>query len=234
PARRRPRAPSAASRTRPAPRRRSRAAPRRRGGRAQPAGCPAAARACRWSGPWWSRPGRSRRRAPRRRHRRPPARGPGRRRSGRRPPRRRRRAAAPVPVLRGSRSRCLLLPRYGLGAASGAGRSQAGTVVGDSQRPASSQVQTPRWRSRKGRVTVLEESRSGAGTVPTEAPMTTPTTLNATETTSRSLPDRASDLIRNLTAGTSVLSGQYRIELESGTWWWSDEVYRMYGYQPDE
>lgn len=64
--------------------------------------------------------------------------------------------------------------------------------------------------------------------------MTTPTTLNATETTSRSLPDRAGDLIRNLTAGTSVLSGQYRIELESGTWWWSDEVYRMYGYQPDE
>ncbi|WP_169736365.1 PAS and ANTAR domain-containing protein [Promicromonospora kroppenstedtii] len=40
------------------------------------------------------------------------------------------------------------------------------------------------------------------------------------------------DTVKNLAVGTPVLAGQYRVELATGTWWWSDEVYRMYGYEP--
>jgi hypothetical protein len=44
----------------------------------------------------------------------------------------------------------------------------------------------------------------------------------------------AGDLSRTLGLGTNLLVGRYSVELASGTWWWSDEVYAMHGWQPDE
>ncbi|WP_198012445.1 PAS and ANTAR domain-containing protein [Promicromonospora sukumoe] len=56
----------------------------------------------------------------------------------------------------------------------------------------------------------------------------------ATTTTGDTTPHTPflGDTVKNLAVGTPVLAGQYRVELATGTWWWSDEVYRMYGYEP--
>jgi PAS fold/ANTAR domain len=44
----------------------------------------------------------------------------------------------------------------------------------------------------------------------------------------------AGDLSRTLGLGTNLLVGRYSVELASGTWWWSDEVYTMHGWERDE
>ncbi|MFD2024523.1 PAS and ANTAR domain-containing protein [Promicromonospora aerolata] len=44
----------------------------------------------------------------------------------------------------------------------------------------------------------------------------------------------AGDLSRALGLGTNLLVGRYSVELASGTWWWSDEVYTMHGWRRDE
>jgi hypothetical protein len=44
----------------------------------------------------------------------------------------------------------------------------------------------------------------------------------------------AADLSRVLSLGTNLLVGRYSVELASGTWWWSDEVYTMHGWKRDE
>ncbi len=56
----------------------------------------------------------------------------------------------------------------------------------------------------------------------------------ATTTTGDTTPHTPflGDTVKNLAVGTPVLAGRYRVELATGTWWWSDEVYRMYGYEP--
>ncbi|MFD2795018.1 PAS and ANTAR domain-containing protein [Promicromonospora vindobonensis] len=47
-------------------------------------------------------------------------------------------------------------------------------------------------------------------------------------------PFSAGDLSRALGLGTNLLVGRYSVELASGTWWWSDEVYTMHGWRRDE
>ncbi|MFI2364542.1 PAS and ANTAR domain-containing protein [Promicromonospora sp. NPDC019610] len=42
------------------------------------------------------------------------------------------------------------------------------------------------------------------------------------------------DLMRTMGLGTNLLVGTYRVELATGTWWWSDEVYTMHGWKRDE
>ncbi|MFC8799652.1 PAS and ANTAR domain-containing protein [Promicromonospora sp. NPDC057138] len=42
------------------------------------------------------------------------------------------------------------------------------------------------------------------------------------------------DLAQALGLGTNLLVGRYRVELGSGTWWWSDEVYTMHGWKRHE
>ncbi|WP_407320249.1 PAS and ANTAR domain-containing protein [Isoptericola halotolerans] len=37
-----------------------------------------------------------------------------------------------------------------------------------------------------------------------------------------------------LAAGVQLVVGRYRVEIESGVTWWSDEVYRMHGREPGE
>ena len=44
----------------------------------------------------------------------------------------------------------------------------------------------------------------------------------------------AGDLSRVLGLGTNLLVGRYSVELASGTWWWSDEVYAMHGWKRNE
>lgn len=44
----------------------------------------------------------------------------------------------------------------------------------------------------------------------------------------------AADLTRALGLGTNLLVGRYSVDLASGTWWWSDEVYTMHGWKQDE
>ncbi|MCP2267001.1 PAS and ANTAR domain-containing protein [Promicromonospora thailandica] len=44
----------------------------------------------------------------------------------------------------------------------------------------------------------------------------------------------AADLSLSLGLGTSLLVGRYSVDLATGTWWWSDEVYTMHGWRPDE
>ncbi|WP_344250374.1 PAS domain-containing protein [Isoptericola hypogeus] len=46
------------------------------------------------------------------------------------------------------------------------------------------------------------------------------------------MPLAADDLAASLAVGTHVLVGQYRVDLGSGRWWWSDEVFLVHGYEP--
>lgn len=48
-----------------------------------------------------------------------------------------------------------------------------------------------------------------------------------------SLPTVA-DLTEALGVGTSLLVGRYRVELSSGNWWWSDELYAIHGWERHE
>ncbi len=54
------------------------------------------------------------------------------------------------------------------------------------------------------------------------------TTLSPDQTA----PVRPAALAEVLAVGTHLLVGQYRVELGTGTWWWSDEVYTMHGWAP--
>ncbi|MBE1876221.1 PAS and ANTAR domain-containing protein [Myceligenerans pegani] len=44
----------------------------------------------------------------------------------------------------------------------------------------------------------------------------------------------AGDLVDALGVGTNLLVGRYCVELASGDWWWSDEVYAMHGWKRHE
>jgi hypothetical protein len=44
----------------------------------------------------------------------------------------------------------------------------------------------------------------------------------------------AGDLTEALGLGTNLLVGRYRVDLGSGRWWWSDEIYTMHGWQRHE
>ncbi len=44
----------------------------------------------------------------------------------------------------------------------------------------------------------------------------------------------AGELAAALGLGTSLLVGRYRVDLASGDWWWSDEIYTMHGWQRHE
>jgi len=44
----------------------------------------------------------------------------------------------------------------------------------------------------------------------------------------------AGDFASTLGLGTNLLVGRYSVELDSGSWWWSDEVYVMHGWKRDE
>ncbi|WP_313663021.1 hypothetical protein [Cellulosimicrobium cellulans] len=37
-----------------------------------------------------------------------------------------------------------------------------------------------------------------------------------------------------LARGASQQIGRYRLELATGTWWWSSETYRVHGFEPGE
>ncbi|MCL1869874.1 MAG: PAS and ANTAR domain-containing protein [Promicromonosporaceae bacterium] len=37
-----------------------------------------------------------------------------------------------------------------------------------------------------------------------------------------------------LTAGVAYPTGEFRYEVPTDTWWWSDEVFRMHGFEPGE
>lgn len=47
-------------------------------------------------------------------------------------------------------------------------------------------------------------------------------------------PIDIADLTQALAAGSSLLVGQYRVDLPTGRWWWSDEIYVMHGRRPRE
>lgn len=47
-------------------------------------------------------------------------------------------------------------------------------------------------------------------------------------------PIAAEELEAALAVGTGLLVGRYRVDLESGGWWWSDEVWTIHGYHPGE
>ncbi|MBD5785962.1 PAS domain-containing protein [Cellulosimicrobium terreum] len=47
-------------------------------------------------------------------------------------------------------------------------------------------------------------------------------------------PVRPAMLAEALAVGTHLVVGQYRVELGTGTWWWSDEVYAMHGWAPGD
>ncbi|WP_425954005.1 PAS and ANTAR domain-containing protein [Xylanimonas sp. McL0601] len=42
------------------------------------------------------------------------------------------------------------------------------------------------------------------------------------------------DVQRALTAGVAYPTGEFRYEVSSDTWWWSDEIFRMHGFEPGE
>ncbi|MCB7136107.1 PAS domain-containing protein [Cellulosimicrobium marinum] len=55
-----------------------------------------------------------------------------------------------------------------------------------------------------------------------------------TDSAAPTTPVRPASLAEVLAVGTHLLVGQYRVELASGTWWWSDEVYTMHGWEPGD
>ncbi|GAB2469583.1 hypothetical protein GCM10027063_07390 [Promicromonospora xylanilytica] len=44
----------------------------------------------------------------------------------------------------------------------------------------------------------------------------------------------AGDLAHALGLGTNLLVGRFRVDLTSGGWWWSDEIYTMHGWKRHE
>jgi hypothetical protein len=44
----------------------------------------------------------------------------------------------------------------------------------------------------------------------------------------------ADDFASTLGLGTNLLVGRYSVQLASGSWWWSDEVYAMHGWERGE
>ena len=47
-------------------------------------------------------------------------------------------------------------------------------------------------------------------------------------------PVDLSALAHALAVGTQLLVGQYRVDIATGRWWWSDELYLMHGRSPGE
>jgi PAS fold/ANTAR domain len=54
------------------------------------------------------------------------------------------------------------------------------------------------------------------------------------DSTAQTTPVRPATLAEVLALGTHLLVGQYRVEIGTGTWWWSDEVYAMHGWEPGD
>jgi hypothetical protein len=54
------------------------------------------------------------------------------------------------------------------------------------------------------------------------------------DTAERSPSFSAGDLAHALGLGTNLLVGSYRVDITSGTWWWSDELYTMHGWRRHE
>lgn len=55
-----------------------------------------------------------------------------------------------------------------------------------------------------------------------------------TDAPEQAAPVRPAALAEALALGTHLLVGQYRVELATGEWWWSDEVYAMHGWGPGD
>ncbi|CAM3652592.1 PAS and ANTAR domain-containing protein [Isoptericola cucumis] len=45
---------------------------------------------------------------------------------------------------------------------------------------------------------------------------------------------RPGDLAPALAVGTQLLIGRYRVDLRADSWWWSDEVFLLHGYEPGQ
>lgn len=58
--------------------------------------------------------------------------------------------------------------------------------------------------------------------------------VTTTDSPAQAVPVRPATLAEVLAVGTHLLVGQYRVELGTGSWWWSDEVYTMHGWAPGE
>ncbi|WP_285106293.1 PAS and ANTAR domain-containing protein [Promicromonospora sp. MEB111] len=67
-----------------------------------------------------------------------------------------------------------------------------------------------------------------------EQPRTTALSNNQNDRSAISAEFSPADLMRTMGLGTNLLVGTYRVELSSGIWWWSDEVYTMHGWKRDE
>ena len=67
-----------------------------------------------------------------------------------------------------------------------------------------------------------------------EQPRTTALSDDQNDRSTRSAEFSPAALMRTMGLGTNLLVGTYRVELTSGTWWWSDEVYTMHGWKRDE
>ncbi|MCK0115706.1 ANTAR domain-containing protein [Isoptericola sp. CG 20/1183] len=71
------------------------------------------------------------------------------------------------------------------------------------------------------------------------AQTTEPLTTTATDPFVAPHPDQAGpvtaeELASTLAVGTGVLVGRYSVDLETGRWWWSEEVTTIHGYEADE
>lgn len=48
------------------------------------------------------------------------------------------------------------------------------------------------------------------------------------------MASNAKEVTGALTAGVSFQTGEFRYDVTTDRWWWSDEVYRMHGFEPGE
>ena len=48
------------------------------------------------------------------------------------------------------------------------------------------------------------------------------------------MASNAKEVTGALTAGVSFQTGEFRYDVTTDHWWWSDEVYRMHGFEPGE
>ncbi|WP_402465542.1 PAS and ANTAR domain-containing protein [Isoptericola aurantiacus] len=47
-------------------------------------------------------------------------------------------------------------------------------------------------------------------------------------------PITVEEFASGVAVGTGLLVGRYHVDLTAGRWWWSDEIWTMYGYRPGE
>ncbi|MFI8524001.1 PAS and ANTAR domain-containing protein [Promicromonospora sukumoe] len=62
------------------------------------------------------------------------------------------------------------------------------------------------------------------------SPATSRTVPSFDEHGSGTPPTSAGQILSTLGLGTDLLVGRYSVHLSSGSWWWSDEVYTMHGW----